>query len=365
MPDDLTVRVHIRNQMEASGLKRILDKLRAFNHPMLDRQLDSYDSQTAMDVSELQENSNADVLEDLSDPYEVLRAILLAVEGTRAQDFLLSTLKHLLLVPDDPETKVKYYRLFDKLITSVIVDRKMGHNAFEGDFSALFGTSVEEVVSRFTDQDRLQKALDEVQVHKAHASRYKAEKAALEDQITEQQGGLVIQLKTQVARTEEDLRVSRQATDALQHRLEDMESKHAAKVSELELQIRELFKMLQEARMLEMVEDEHGVLDRRELISLMQKKMERTRTIYALEGRAYGNEQGSKKQKSTSSEATDRTSHAPSISKTDGTSTPAYRASAFEDAADETVRAHIEEALANGASVSLFYPFYYREEHSS
>lgn len=336
------MRVHIRNQMEASGLRRILDKLRGFSHPMLDRQLDSYDSQTQLDMSELQETYQTDALEDMSDPYEVLRAVLVAVEGTRAQDFLLSALKHLLLVPDDAETKVRYYRLLDKLVTSVVMDRKMGQHAIEGDFSQMFGSSVEEVVSRFTDQDRLQKAIDEAQMYKAQAGKFKTEKAALEDQILEQQGGLVSQLKTQLARTEEDLRVSRQATDALNHRMEDMEAQYTDKIAELETQIRELFKMLQEARMLEIVEDEHGVLDRRELVALMQKKMERTRTVYALEGRSLEGQSPKEPHQGLRSSRGASGDKRPS----------ALRASAFEDAADETVRAHIEEALANGASVS-------------
>lgn len=341
---DLHLRIHIRNQMEASGLRRILSKLEAFNHPLIDKQTEEYEAQAEHDMKSLQELCHWEEARDLSTPDAVFHALMLSVWETRAQDFLLSALKHLLLIPDDIESKVRYHRLFDRLVSSIVMDRNAANQALEGNFSSMFGTSVEDVINRFTDSDRLQQATEEAAAFKQKNSRLKSEKAALEDQLMQQQGGFVDELKSQLTRAEDDLNTSRQASQSLQDHMEDIEKTHAAKVAELELQIRELFRMLQEARMLEVIEDENGILPRRELLSLMKKKLERTRTVYALEGKSREGRQSQKPGEAASEADLEE-------EESQG-SRAAARRSAFEDANEEDVRAHIEEALANGASVS-------------
>jgi cytokinesis protein len=338
--------------MESAGLRRILDKIRAFSHPVLDRQLESYDSQAQSDLLELQDSLAHDELEDLQDPYEVLRAVLLNVEGTRGQDFLISALKHLLLIRQEGEKKVRYFQLVDRIITAVVMDNK----ALDADFATVLGTSVANVIERFSDQDRLQKALDEAATFKAHADRLNLEKVELEDQISQQQGGLVHQLKSTVARTEEDLRISRSATESLETRLESTERAHREKEAELELQVRELFNMLKEARMLEVVEGDSGVLDRRELMEQMEKKLQRTKTIHALEGRT-ASKVPDKKPAAVPPPLPRDTLQVDTGAANQITDSASPRKSRFEDAEDDTVRLHIEQSLAaNAASLVRSLP---------
>ena len=332
--DDLDTRIHLRNQMEASGLRRILEKLRAFRHPTLDRQLSGFEEVAASDNELLRESYDRNILQDVSDPYDVLRAVLSSVEGTRAQDFLISALKHLLLIREEGETRVRYFQLIDRLITTIILDGK----AVETDFTQLLGRSVAAVIGRFSDMDRMQAAVDDAAKYKSQLVQVQQDKKELEDELEAKQGGLVGQLKNKLGRTEEDLRTSRLTTNSLEAQIAAQEQQQREKEAYFEIQINELFNMLKEARMLEAVEDDSGILDRRELLALVGKKIERTKAIYALEGRAMTND-GSRKSKS--SLGVDQGPEEPSKSP---------RRSRFEDAADEIVRQHIEDSLAANAA---------------
>ena len=315
--------------MEASGLHRILEKLRAFQHPVLDSNLRIYDEQASYDIAELKENFDQDVLNDIGDPYEVLRAILSSVEGSRAQDFLVSTLKHMLLIRQQGDQRVRYFQLIDQLVTSIVLDRK----ALDGDFSKVLGTSVADLTSRFADQERLQQALEELASVKITAQRLRNAKEDLEEEISNNQGAGSSHTQEQLSRAEEDLQVSRQTTAALESRLVSLERLFKDKESVQELQIQELFTMLKEARMLESVDvDGTNMLDRRELLALMEKKLERTKAFHALEGRNMEADTERKGKSSAGSQASNIT-----------------RRSAFEDAEDEAVRQHIESRLASEA----------------
>jgi len=313
--------------MEASGLRRILDKLRSFNHPILDRQLDDYDSQTQFDLTELQENFDQDVLEDMSDPYNVLRAILSSVEGTRAQDFLISMLKHLLLIRQQGDSRVRYFQLIDRLVTNIVLDRK----ALDSDFAKVIGSSVADIASRFADQERLQQALEDLARLRTEHQQIQQEKEDLEEEASSSQGGVVGQLKVQLSRAEEDLRVSRQTSGALESRITNLEKTYREKEQLQEMQVQELFSMLKEARLLDNVDvDEGSILDRRELLALMEKKLERTKTFYALEGKTLEGQAASRSAKSSAKSQI----------------STATRQSAFEDAEDEAVRQHIASRIA-------------------
>lgn len=319
--------------MDASGLRRILKKLRSFNHPSIERTIHQYESDAEDDFEQVVENFNQDVLRDMSNPSDVYNAIMSNVEGTRAYDFFLSAMQHLLLIREEGESRIRYFQLIDRLITSIVLDRK----SIDGDFSSIMGVSVNSVVAKFADQDRLQEAITETTELKVIISKLKRDKEALEEEVNQGNDGLVKNLKTRLARTEEDLKISRSASAGLQAKVQEVERSYQERLAEQELQIRELFNMLKEARALETVTDEAGVLNRRELMDLMEKKLQRTKAIHQLEGRHLSRKPTRKDELEVLEEDEGRPGKSP-------------RKSRFEDAEEENVRQHIEETLAAGKS---------------
>jgi len=391
--EELDVRVHLRAQMEACGVKRIIAKLKDFGHSSMDRIILQIETEEQDDARELARDYNQDLLRDMSNPHDIFNAILASVQGTRAHDFFLSSMQHLLLIrDDDDETRMRYFQLIDQLITSVVLDQKVGAGA-EQDFSALMGVSVAKVVSRFADQDRLDKALAQASEMRATAQQLALEKAAVEEELrvvssasSGSAGGAAAagdrlalsQLTDKFASSEEHLKNSRLATKKLEADLIEMKRMYEERIASLELRIQELFNMLRESRGLENVVSANstatanggvGAIDREALVANLERQHEIKRTIEKLEG-GYRNrkaaksglgggtpeENGAFDDDDEEEEDEEFSSEVASTVKAKknagaGKSTSARRAevksgSQFIDAEEERVREHIEASLA-------------------
>jgi cytokinesis protein len=98
--EDSEVRVHLRNQLNACGLQRIMDKMQEYNNANLRRHIAIYKQMSDNDCEDMLETYNDKILNNMDDPRDVFESILHRVEGTRGYDFLLSALQHLLLIQD-------------------------------------------------------------------------------------------------------------------------------------------------------------------------------------------------------------------------------------------------------------------------
>lgn len=103
--EDVELRIHIRNQMNACGLQSIMDKMLEFNSEHLKRHISIYKQMSDNDYEEMMDIYNEKILSDMNDPRDVFEAILSRVEGTRGYDFLLSALQHLLLIQEQGDTQ--------------------------------------------------------------------------------------------------------------------------------------------------------------------------------------------------------------------------------------------------------------------
>src|SRR3954452_23981758 len=80
---DLQLRVHIRAQFTACGIKRILTKMEGFQYEAIDKQIERYRSNEAIDYEDLLERENSSIkdnvegeVKDLSDPAQIVDAIM-------------------------------------------------------------------------------------------------------------------------------------------------------------------------------------------------------------------------------------------------------------------------------------------------
>lgn len=364
--DDFELRMHYRSQMEASGLAGILERCRSFQFAGLDKQLDQYDELYEEDHAIMLKNFDQEILRDMSDPYDVYRAIMANLEGTEAFKYFLSAMQHLLLVREEGDTKSRYFRLIDSLVTSVVLDKKP---SFSDGLSNTVGLSVERLVAQFGESERAQALEKEAAEARVQIGHLKLEKEALEGELAAVGDGLVGQLKDRLAATEEKLRISRLTTDAVQEQLKDERRMHEEQIQQLELQISELFKMLKESRGFASAMEASKGMDRKDLIYNISKQMERKKTIGILEGRRrqdmdsedegsagaieaeVGVDMDSLRRRRRTAER--RRRQQSNIADDDNMG----RTSQFMDAEEERVRLHIEETLAAGAElmVSVYY----------
>ncbi|KAK9766409.1 hypothetical protein K7432_004545, partial [Basidiobolus ranarum] len=243
--DEVEMRTHLRNQLHAAGLGRVLKKIRVFANDLILIQLDKFDDLTENDYLELREFCNHQVLKDMSDPSEVFHAVLESVANTKGYSYLLSILQHLLIIRDDDnneENRIKYFELADTLITQMVLDRR----GYDQDFSTTYGVSVESILSRLGDDEKLQQALKIAKEAEKVAEEATARKNDLELEIAMKSDGLVGILKSKIYSLEDLVRMSRYTIEALEDENKDLRSQYRSKLTKQAAQLKELYQMIRD-----------------------------------------------------------------------------------------------------------------------
>jgi cytokinesis protein len=277
---DLDVRLHHRSQMETAGLLRILAILRTFGFSSLDHLLDLLETTIADDEQKLRERLDQEILKDMTNPNDVFRALSARTGDSKAKDYFLSMMQHLLLIREEGPDLVHYYQLFDSIVSDIVLDKKLAGA------EQRLGHSVERIIAQFNEVDRLQAIEDEAKEARALALQLKLEKEVLEEELSQGAEGLLGQLKAKVAYLEEKLQHSRENISRLQGQMETQRVGYEEQILQLETQIMELFRMLKEVgKGAEKIFDNSTGMDRQTLIETLEKQLQRDKTISILEGR--------------------------------------------------------------------------------
>jgi cytokinesis protein len=345
-----------------------MELCRSFNFDNLNAHLNSLQETIETDEKELRERLDQDFLRDLTNIEDVYAALKTRTLNSRAQDYLLSILQHLLLIREDGPGLVQYYQLLDSLVTDVVMDHKLAGA------EQRLGKSVESIISQFNDADQFRVAEAEAAQMRADLRRLQLEKDALEGEMLNGGDGLVGILKGKIASLEEKLQISRETTGRLQTQLETQQSSYEEQISQLEAQIMELFRMLKElgADGVGKILDNGSAMDRKSLIATLEKHMQRSRTIDILEGRDRTSIRRKKGERGDDGEGeSDDPDATPGKSKlrrqphsgkahqtvkpTRGSEVPSGRPSQFLDADEADVKEQIQQQLAAGVMI-VSYP---------
>ena len=276
--DDLDVRVHYRSQMEASGLQRIIKICSSFAVSSVDKQLDILQATLKEDERRLRERIDLEILHDLGNIDDLYSSVRSKTDDTEASKYFLSMMQHLLLIHEDGQSLAHYYKLIDSLITDLVLDKKLGSA------EQRLGHSVERVIALFNEADRTQQAEQAAAEARAQALRLKMEKDVLEEEIAQGHDGLVGRLKEQLIHLEQHLKVTRETTSKLQGQLGAERQGYEERIQQLEIQISDLFRMLKET--MSGVDSDHGGnLDQKNLVSMLEKQFQRSKTFKILEGK--------------------------------------------------------------------------------
>ncbi|OZJ02756.1 hypothetical protein BZG36_03344 [Bifiguratus adelaidae] len=238
--DDVELRFNLRNQMNACGLQRILEKMENFNYDLMARQLSAFRNLEDADKEEFMEYYNQKILNDMTDPYDVFQVVLSNVEGTRAYDFFLSALQHMLLIKDEGEPKVRYFQLFDHIVTQVVLDRK----GLTDDFATNYGMSVGNLIAKFAEQDQVEAALEEARQAREAAVKAIKDRQELELEVSLKGDGLVGELKAKTNSLEDLLRISRHTIATLQEKLRDLQSEYHKNLAIMDSQMKHFYETI-------------------------------------------------------------------------------------------------------------------------
>jgi len=360
--DDFDLRLHHRSQMESAGIKRILELCSDFGVPDIDKQIKILQQAFAEDEKRLREHLNQEILRDLTNPKDVFDAIYSRTEGTKARNYFLSMMQHLLLIREGGQPMVHYYQLLDTIVTDVVLDKKLAGA------EQRMGHSVERIIAQFNESDRYQAAEDEAAKSHALAVRLKLEKEALEEEMAQGSDGLIGKLKEQVSNLENKLSVSRETTSRLYGQLESQKASYEDKITQLEAQIMELFRMLKEVgKGVETILD-GGSMDRKALVQTLERSFQRHKTISILEGKEGVNQRKQKTYRDSGSVEEEDTDATPgkkkqrtnklqdSVANDKAHADDSGRVSQFMDADEADAREQVQQQLVAGVKlVSIIY----------
>ncbi|POS83767.1 hypothetical protein EPUL_005940 [Erysiphe pulchra] len=309
---DLQLRVHIRAQFMACGIKRILTKMEAFQYEVIDKQVERFRTNEIIDYEDLLEhdnNSNKDSTEvdvkDLNDPNQIVDAIMQKVRGSRTQDYFISSLQHLLLIRNtQEEEQLRMFQLVDSMLTYVAMDRRLP----DMDLKQSLNFTVRSLLDKLHTDSEARQALDEAMEARQIASSAMAERDEMKAYIELGADGLVAKLQKQIEEQSDIIHILKRQTDTLKSEIENMTNVRAKEVQQNELETRELYLMLRDAQDVAMssaakvnkqskgskgsieeldVKKTNGIINREKLMDRLEMQIERQKTQLKLEGRLW------------------------------------------------------------------------------
>jgi cytokinesis protein len=284
--EELKVRVHVRSQLKACGLPRIMQKMTLFKYELIDRQLSHYEEEEQLDLEELvdfQADGDAVVL-DADNPIEVVSGIWKKLDTSpRARDFFLSALNHLLLVRGEEAERARTMQLVDSLLSYILIDGR-ARNFDTAEQSWNF--SVQALLERLhTDEEALE-AVEETKSARAETERMRALLENMRDQVDLGAEGLVGTLKSELLDQQNLIETLQHANQTLKKEIEELQQTHLGQMQQSELETRELYMMIRDANPASFM-DKRGILDRQELMERLERQLERKKTEYKLEGKIW------------------------------------------------------------------------------
>ncbi|RKF66797.1 cytokinesis protein sepA [Golovinomyces cichoracearum] len=304
--EDLQLRVHIRAQFTTCGIKRILTKMEGFQYEVIDKQVERFRSNEAIDYEDLLERENNSIKDnsegnalDLSDPNQIVDAIMQKVRGSSSQDYFVSALQHFLLIHDNQgEERLRMFQLVDSLLGYVAMDRRLP----DMDLKQSLNFSVQNLLDKLHTDSEARQAIDEAVEARRIASAAMAERDEMRSEIELGADGLVVKLQKQVEEQSEVIQIIKRQTDALKVELESQNSIRAKEAQRNELETRELYLMLRDAQDIAAsnvvtsgnnslaetdVTKKNGIINREKLMDRLEMQIERQKTHYKLEGRSW------------------------------------------------------------------------------
>ncbi|XP_072446342.1 protein diaphanous homolog 1-like [Chiloscyllium punctatum] len=150
--DELDFRIHLRSEFMRLGLSRILPELRKIGTEELNVQLSVFDEHAEEDSEDLKGRLE-DIRIEMEDVNEVFQMLLNTVKDSKAEQYFLSILQHLLLIRNDYQARPQYYKLLDECVSQVVLQK----NGADPDFKCRkVSVDVEHLIDNMIDKTKVQ-----------------------------------------------------------------------------------------------------------------------------------------------------------------------------------------------------------------
>nr|POF11433.1 cytokinesis protein sepa [Quercus suber] len=299
---DLQLRVHIRAQFVAAGLKRILTKMEDFQYDVIDKQIVRYRNNEAIDYEDmLERGSNTESAEekDLNDPTQIVELINSKLAGSKENDYFLSTLQHLLLMKDTAgEDRLKMFQLVNSMLSYVAMDRRLP----DMDLKQSLNFTVQNLMDKLYTDSEARQAREEANEARLVADAAVAERDEMKSKVEMGAEGLVARLQRQLDEQAAIIDLQHRQAEAFKAELAELQRVRAQDLQRNELETRELYLMLRDAQDIaasharkggkdgDSAADPalaQGILNRERLMDRLEMQLERAKTQAKLEGKVW------------------------------------------------------------------------------
>ncbi|RMJ26835.1 Cytokinesis protein sepA [Aspergillus sp. HF37] len=304
-PDnDLQLRCHIRAQFISCGIKRLLGKMEGFQYEVIDKQVERFKENEAIDYEDLLQREGSSIkgsvegeVKDMGDPLQIADAINTKIDGSRIHDYFLSAMQHMLLIRENSgEDALRMFQLVDAMLSYVAMDRRLP----DLDLRQGLTFTVQSLLDRLHTDAEARQVYDESLEARQVAEAAIAERDEMKAQVELGADGLVKKLQKQIDEQTGIIELQGRQNESLKAELADAQRLRAQELQRNELETRELYLMLRDAQDIaasnakknNMAETDpshmNGILDRERLLGRLEMQLERSKTQFKLEGKVWG-----------------------------------------------------------------------------
>jgi cytokinesis protein len=301
---DLQLRMHVRAQFTACGIKRIFNKMEGFQYDVIDKQIEHYLDNEAVDYEDFLQKENSSMVDsvegetkDLNDPMQIADAIMSKISGTRAQDYFTSAMQHLLLMRDtESEERLRTFQLVEQMLSYVAMDRRLP----DMDLKQSLNFTVQSLLDKLYTDSEARQVRDEAVEARQIADSAIAERDEMKAQLELGADGLVSKLQKQLGEQERIIELRGRQVEQMKAELAEMQRIRAQELQRNELETRELYLMLRDAQDVAASAAKksgkdglgttdptqmQGIMDRERLMNRLEIQLQRARTQATLEGK--------------------------------------------------------------------------------
>ncbi|KAF2002497.1 hypothetical protein P154DRAFT_533056 [Amniculicola lignicola CBS 123094] len=304
---DIQLRMHLRAQFTACGIKRVFNKMAGFQYDVIDKQIETYKASEAIDYEDLLDREGSSMVDsvegevkDLNDPIQITDAIMSKIKDSRSQDYFLSAMQHLLLIRDtDGEDRLKMFQLVDAMLSYVAMDRRLPNM----DLKQSLNFTVQSLLDRLYTDSEARLLQDQAQESRLIADSALAERDEIKAQVELGADGMVSKLQKQLEEQASIIELRGRQVEQMKAELAEMQRIRAQELQRNELETRELYLMLRDAQDVAASAAKNkggreglattdptqmqGILDRERLMARLEVQLQRAKTQATLEGRAF------------------------------------------------------------------------------
>jgi cytokinesis protein len=301
---DLQLRCHIRAQFISCGVKRLLTKMEGFQYEVIDKQIERFRENEAIDYEDLLQRENSSMkdsvegeVKDMSDPLQIADAIATRINGTRAHDYFLSAMQHMLLIRENGgEEGLRMFQLVDAMMSYVAMDRRLP----DLDLRQGLGFTVQSLLDRLHTDAEARRVYDEALEARQIAEAAIAERDEMKSQVELGADGLVKKLQKQIEEQAGIIELQTRTNESFKAEVAEVQRLRAQELQRNELETRELYLMLRDAQDIAASNARKnaapdsdptqlpGIMDRERLMERLERQLERTKTQFKLEGKVWG-----------------------------------------------------------------------------